>query len=165
MEFYRAITEAVGINADKVSDRLGIGTRHLYKMMEPCHYGSGKKNWFERMEEFIEACITVDRHPDKKGEMKPFAPLDALERRFNRVAITLPEIDECDEPSELMSKTLPALREAGEFIAVLTKAIENGKIDFGEPEILEKEGWEAVTAIVKAIKVSELNYRANRKRR
>jgi len=164
MDSWEAIKKCVGPLSELFAKPLRLCKSSIDRWMRPTddYTSTGSLNPVDRVEELIHTSLKLQKDYPK---LQPFAPLEYLEHQFKRVAIELPTIDECDEPKELISKTLPALKEAGEFISVLTASIESGDIDRDELKQINKDGWEAIEAILVSMKISSLNCKANRGRR
>lgn len=82
---------------------------------------------------------------------KDFQVLDHIENALGRVAVEIP--CDCDTCFPILRDgALAAAAEFGDLMQEITRSCEDGKISEAEKEQIAKEGWEAITAIVKVIK-------------
>lgn len=80
-----------------------------------------------------------------------FQVLDYIERILGRVAIVLPTGD--GDFAEISRRSMRAIGEFGELMQEIDKSLDDGKITASELEMIEKEGYEAVQAIMAMLSV------------
>lgn len=76
-----------------------------------------------------------------------FQILDLIEFSLGRVAIPIPKPEKTNT-SDLQTKALNAVIEFGDFIKAVTLSIQDGTITCDEQQKLEREGNEAIQAIM-----------------
>ncbi len=77
-----------------------------------------------------------------------YSTLDFIERKLGRVAFELPK--------DITASTLPmdsikAAAEFGELMGAIEQSVKDGQLSRAEKERIEKEGWEAVRAIIRIL--------------
>lgn len=167
MKHFESIKKAIGTNISKVAGWMNIAGSTVYKWIEPCEdpTDSGRPNPVERTEQIIEAGILLQSHPQNKDDLDPFAPLNYLNERFNRVSIEIITDEDVKDPQLLVDEYIKMVKEWGDFASESSMDIKDGVIRKDELERLCKEGMEQVRQTIRFIKVSEINMQSNRFRR
>lgn len=82
-----------------------------------------------------------------------FRVLDFIERSLGRVAVPLP--DPAKSSRDIYRLSLQSVREFGELMGTIEKSLEDGKLSKKETETIQREGHEAIQAIVNLLSIIE----------
>lgn len=82
-----------------------------------------------------------------------FQVLDFIERSLGRVAVPLP--DPAKSSRDIYRLSLQSVREFGELMGTIEKSLEDGKLSEQERETIQREGHEAIQAIVNLLSIIE----------
>lgn len=105
---------------------------------------TGKLNPIDRMELIMRTSL---------GQMLPesdaLAALHCLAGKFNHVCVRVPNPDAT--LTDQTQDVLKATKEIGEWSAAISKALEDGKLSDREKDSIQREGYEAMAAIMASL--------------
>ncbi|MEJ2697980.1 MAG: hypothetical protein P8013_15210 [Candidatus Sulfobium sp.] len=150
MTSYESIVRAVGTRAADFAKRLRLGTRQIYRWMEPSadFTDSGSLNPVDRVEHIVETSLALGKPVEDAH-----APILYLEERFGRVSFLLPPENPC--AAEISQELLKTVKEFGELAEAAGKALSDGKITSLEFKAINSEGWELIRQTAAFIKKAE----------